>query len=132
MEDLRYIRKRFRCHNCYTKFSKLVPFSEDRASCKVVIKIGDKCGNISFTMSEEDFMRQTRSNLDKEYSMVFENKKKKEEEKKSANNRSNNHQQSNQRQQPTNSTNNNSRVNFNERARSFQRNQMPNNNNNNR
>lgn len=33
MNDLRYIRKRFRCHNCYTKFSKLVGYEDDKAKC---------------------------------------------------------------------------------------------------
>ena len=152
MDDIRYLRKRFRCHNCYKKFSKLVSFNEEKAKCIIYINLGEKCGNISFTIKEEEFMRITRSGIDKEFGMVFDKNKKNEEQKSTNNNNSFNknsnlnrnpkNQQNtprqsnvnNQQNTPRQSNVNSSNVNMpranNDRARSLNQNQIPQSNNN--
>ena len=72
MEDnIRMLRKRFKCINCGMKFSKLVISSQHDVQC-------ESCGQTSNEISEEEYIKKSRDEINQNYSIIFEKKSNRE------------------------------------------------------
>lgn len=64
--EIRMIRKRFKCTKCETKRSKLVQANEVTTSC-------DNCEGVAREISENEYNQKTREEINQNYRMVFDN-----------------------------------------------------------
>jgi hypothetical protein len=87
-EEIRMVRKRFKCDTCNRKMSVLVLSNQNVALCKHKSYLGDQCDNVVHEISENEYTAKSREEINQNYRMVFdknENKPQTEQKQRSNN-----------------------------------------------